>query len=135
MEEEEVDVAANILIVEGDAGTAQTMHDLLELQGYRAVALMDPEQAAEVAREVRPDLVIVSLMVPPLTGIEVAERLRDAGYRDVPIIATTTSTLMEEVGEAADLFGDILVYDSTIRQPDIDRLIETVATQLGKRTG
>ncbi|HZU13203.1 MAG TPA: response regulator [Chloroflexota bacterium] len=123
---------ANILIVEGDNSTARTLHDLLEIHGHHVVALMDPEQVTDIAREIQPDLAIVSLMVPPLTGIEVVERLRAAGFDSLPVIGTTSSSLMEEIGEAADMFEEIVVYDRSVASPDIDRLMDTIAEHLDR---
>lgn len=93
-----------ILVVEDDAPLLQTLHDVLMMDGYDVVGVGDPGLALNVAESVAPDLVIVDVMLPVVSGIEVAAELRDSGFQDTPMIAITGSGLMLQVAAESDLF-------------------------------
>jgi CheY-like chemotaxis protein len=66
--------------------------------GYRVVQATDGEQALELARERAPDLAVLDLMMPRLTGLEVTEALRaDGRTRDLPVILLTARVQEQDV--------------------------------------
>jgi DNA-binding response OmpR family regulator len=77
----------SILVVEDERRIAQIASDYLQHAGYAVMTAADGETALAVARERRPDLVVLDLGLPRLDGIEVARRLR--GESDIPIIMLT----------------------------------------------
>jgi len=76
-----------ILIVEDDVVIQQALAINLRREGYDVVSAYDGAAGLHMAREQRPDLVILDLMLPKLDGLSVARALRQEG--DTPIIMLT----------------------------------------------
>ena len=76
-----------ILIVEDDANLLETIKYNLRKEGYDVVAASDGEQALEVARKEKPDLIVLDIMLPKLDGFEVCRILRKE--MTVPILMVT----------------------------------------------
>lgn len=80
----------HVLIVEDEVALATLLRYNLEREGYRVFEARDGEEALLVADEAKPDLVVLDWMLPELSGIEVARRLRARGHsRNVPIVMLT----------------------------------------------
>ncbi len=79
---------ATILVVEDDPIIRQTVEYALRRAGFETHASADGIHALELAREVRPDLVLLDLMLPGIDGYQVAEKLRSTGG-EMPIIMVT----------------------------------------------
>jgi DNA-binding response OmpR family regulator len=81
-------MAKKILIIEDDPGISLGLKDEFESEGYVVLAADDGEKGLEVARNQKPDLIILDIMLPVLDGYEVCKRLRMEGNR-TPIIMLT----------------------------------------------
>jgi len=77
-----------ILIIEDEKGISMSLKDELESQGYVVHAAEDGEKGLDLAREKKPDLIILDIMLPVLDGYDVCKRLRMEGDR-TPIIMLT----------------------------------------------
>ena len=76
-----------VLIVEDNADHAQTLGLILELRGHRLQIATDGLAAIELARRLRPDVVLLDLGLPGVDGFEVARRLKREHGDAVRIIA------------------------------------------------
>jgi CheY-like chemotaxis protein len=106
---DEKDSAKTVLVAEGLSDTRMFMRMALGGHGYRVVEASTGEEAVEVARRERPDLILLDLHLQAPGGLEAARRIREeAGLEDVPIVATSTSESPELEAEAlaagCDLF-------------------------------
>jgi two-component system, OmpR family, alkaline phosphatase synthesis response regulator PhoP len=79
---------ARLLIVEDDRAMAVALRDGFEREGYAVSVATDGEAALESARQDPPELMILDLMLPKLSGHGVCTRLRELGMK-VPIIMLT----------------------------------------------
>jgi DNA-binding response OmpR family regulator len=77
-----------ILVVDDDKDILQLLRLRLELWGYGVVEAANGERALELARELKPSLAILDVMMPGLDGLEVTRRLR-AERSSIPIILLT----------------------------------------------
>lgn len=77
-----------ILIIEDETGILMSLKDEFESQGYVVHAVEDGERGLELAKEKKPDLIILDIMLPVLDGYEVCKRLRMEGDK-TPIIMLT----------------------------------------------
>jgi two-component system response regulator RegX3 len=80
-------VAKTILVVDDEATMRETLAWNLERDGYRVVEAADGRTALERFRAEKPDLVLLDLMLPELSGVEVCRRMR--AESDVPILMLT----------------------------------------------
>ncbi|MCA9726110.1 MAG: response regulator transcription factor [Candidatus Eisenbacteria bacterium] len=77
-----------VLIVEDDPSMAAALRDGFESEGYQVQVASDGAAGLEAATSSGPDLLILDLMLPKLSGLDVCRRLRDDGSR-LPIIMLT----------------------------------------------
>lgn len=82
-------VMANILVVDDDRDTAETMARWLKCFGHDVRIARDGYKAIDIARRVRPDYVLLDIGLPGLDGYEVASRLRREQAGPLVIIAVT----------------------------------------------
>ncbi|MFO1188819.1 MAG: response regulator [Alphaproteobacteria bacterium] len=79
-----------ILIVEDNDLNMKLFHDLLEAHGYRTVQTKDGMEALKLARLHRPDLILMDIQLPEVSGLEVTRWIReDADLKAIPIVAVT----------------------------------------------
>ncbi|SRR5579883_2376409 len=81
---EERHTVSTILVVDDEKNIVQLVRMYLTNEGYQVEAAYDGKEALEKARQMKPSLVILDLMMPQLDGLEVCKQLRREG--DVPII-------------------------------------------------
>jgi len=79
-----------VLIVEDNELNIKLFNDLLEAHGYRTVQTRDGREAVPLAREHMPDLILMDIQLPEVSGLQVTQWLKeDASLRDIPVIAVT----------------------------------------------
>ena len=79
-----------VLVVEDDRDTNETITDLLTNEGYSCIAAFDGERGVALLEQQRPDLVVLDLLLPDISGVEVLSRQRRiSGVAQVPVIVTT----------------------------------------------
>ena len=79
-----------ILIVEDNDLNMKLFHDLLEVYGYETVQTKDGREAVRLAREHRPDLILMDIQLPEVSGLEVTRMLKsDSELQAIPVIAVT----------------------------------------------
>lgn len=79
-----------VLIVEDNELNMKLFHDLLDSQGYATLQTRDGVEALRIAREHRPDLILMDIQLPEVSGLEVAKWIKeDDELRVIPIIAVT----------------------------------------------
>jgi two-component system cell cycle response regulator DivK len=84
----------NILYVEDNELNRKIVRDLLRRTKYRLIEAADGEAGVAMAREERPDLILVDVQLPKMSGIDVMRTLRsDPDTASTPIIAITSFAL------------------------------------------
>jgi len=97
-----------ILLVEDEVSLSELMKIRLEANGYKVISAFDGQEALDLARKEKPDLIILDLMLPKIDGYKVCRLLKfDSKYEKIPIIMFTARAqesdkkLGEEVGADA----------------------------------
>jgi two-component system NtrC family sensor kinase len=89
-----------ILVVENSVETQQLLAEfVLEPNDYRSLTALDGEAGLRLALQEGPDLIVVDMQLPGMSGIEVLRALREQGV-DIPIICTTGHESVEMVVQA-----------------------------------
>ncbi|MCZ6603663.1 MAG: response regulator [Alphaproteobacteria bacterium] len=79
-----------VLIVEDNDLNMKLFHDLLEAHGYDTLQTKDGLEALEMARDHRPDLILMDIQLPKISGLEVTKWLKaDEELKTIPVIAVT----------------------------------------------
>lgn len=97
---------AKILVVDDDKKTVDLIKLYLEKDGYQVLTAYDGLQALELARQKRPDLIVLDLMLPQVDGLDICRTLRVRGESKVPIIMLTARTTEEDKLLGLDLGAD-----------------------------
>ncbi|HSS60933.1 MAG TPA: response regulator [Candidatus Limnocylindrales bacterium] len=85
-----------ILVVDDEAANRTWLTEVLEPEGFRVVLASGGLEAIQLARSQRPDLVLLDLMMPEVSGFDVVEALRsDQATSEVPIMVLTAASLTE----------------------------------------
>lgn len=79
-----------VLIVEDNELNMKLFHDLLEAHGIDTVQTRDGRLALDIAREHTPDLIIMDIQLPEISGLDVTRMLKqDDELKDIPVVAVT----------------------------------------------
>jgi two-component system, cell cycle response regulator DivK len=117
-----------VLIVEDDPLNMKLFSAMVGSQGYDVLQAVDGHSALELARRHHPDLIIMDLKLPDMSGLDVTRSLKaDAATRDIAIVATTAHALRgdEEVIQASGCDGYMA---KPIAVSDLLDLIEELIT-------
>lgn len=79
-----------VLIVEDNELNMKLFHDLLDAHGYKTLQTRDGMEALDIAREHHPDLILMDIQLPEVSGLEVTKWLKeDDSLAHIPVIAVT----------------------------------------------
>lgn len=123
-------VSSRILIVEDQADVAQLIEVVLMGEGHTVAVARDGAQGLMMARDWKPDLILMDIMLPGVDGGTLIARLRrEAETAELPIIAMSASrTLRERTAE--------LEADALLSKPfDVDALLVQVQFLLSRGRG
>ena len=79
-----------VLIVEDNELNMKLFHDLLDAHGYDTLQTKDGMEALAIAREKHPDLILMDIQLPEVSGLEVTKWIKeDDDLKSIPVIAVT----------------------------------------------
>ena len=82
--------AKTVLVVEDNELNMKLFHDLLEAHGYNILQTKDGMEALRMAREHKPDLILMDIQLPEVSGLEVTKWIKeDDDLKSIPVIAVT----------------------------------------------
>ncbi len=93
-----------VLVVDDDVKTVELVKLYLNRDGYRVITAYNGKDALALARESQPDLIVLDLMLPGMSGLDVCRTLRKES--DVPIIMLTALTTHDDRLRGLDLGAD-----------------------------
>ncbi len=125
-------MAKKVLIVEDNELNMKLFRDLLEAHGIDTVQTREGKLAFDMAREHKPDLIIMDIQLPEVSGLEITERLKaDEELKSIPVIAVTAFAMKGDEKKIRD--GGCEDYIS--KPISVSRFIEAVEKHLhGKDT-
>ena len=122
-------MAKKILIVEDNELNMKLFNDLLAAHGYETLPTRDGLEALEIARRERPDLIIMDIQLPGISGLEVTRMIKDDELtKSIPVIAVTAFAMKGDENKIRE--GGCEAY---VAKPiRIDELVGVVQTFLGE---
>ena len=96
---------SKVLIVDDNAQNLELLEAYMdELEGVTTLCAADGEKALELVVRESPDLILLDIMMPRMSGFEVCKRLKsDPGTKDIPIIMVTALTEMGDIERAVEV--------------------------------
>lgn len=99
-----------VLVADDDADIRALVAFRLERAGYRVVTASDGEQALELAMTQSPDLAVLDVMMPRLTGLEVTKHLRQQHKTSrLPVILLTARVQDADVAQGLEAGADAYI--------------------------
>jgi two-component system alkaline phosphatase synthesis response regulator PhoP len=124
-----------VLLVDDEPSIIKTVGKRLELAGYEVLTALDGQDGLAKAKVGRPDVIILDLMMPKLSGFEVCNALKaDPAYKHIPIIIFTgkgqemDERLCRELGAEAYISKP---HDATTLLEQIEALLSHVLPEEG----
>lgn len=122
-------MAKTVLIVEDNELNMKLFHDLLEAHGYDTLQTRTGIEALELARKHRPDLILMDIQLPEVSGLEVTKWIKeDEDLCAIPVIAVTAFAMKGD--EERIRQGGCEAYIS--KPISVARFLETVRSYLGE---
>jgi two-component system cell cycle response regulator DivK len=120
--------AKTVLIVEDNELNMKLFHDLLEAHGYNIIGTRDGMEALRIARDSRPDLILMDIQLPEVSGLEVTKWIKeDDRLKSIPVIAVTAFAMKGDEEKIRE--GGCEAY---IAKPiSVTNFLETVKKYLG----
>jgi len=133
-----------ILIADDEAEVVQLVEMILEWEGYAVVAAADGLETLQQAEEKRPDLILLDVRMPKMSGLTVLEHLATSEASSIPVIMLSVVTTHPEVRSALQrgavaylskpfelkeltrLVGKILAMDTAARDAFRQKALETL---------
>ena len=121
-----------ILVIDDDLDTLNIIGIKLEAQQFKVITGRDGQEALSLVRKHHPDLIILDVMMPKLSGFKAARLIKfDAKSKQIPLILLTARTQ-----EADRTLGQEVGADVYITKPfDPENLLKEVKKLLGAGTG
>jgi two-component system cell cycle response regulator DivK len=117
-----------VLIVEDNELNMRLFHDIMEMQGYNILQTTNGMDALKLARRHRPDLIVMDIQLPEVSGIEVSRWIKeDDNLKSTPIIAVTAFALKGD--ESKVLQSGCEAYMA--KPISIDHFLATVESFIG----
>jgi two-component system, cell cycle response regulator DivK len=120
--------AKTVLIVEDNELNMKLFHDLLDAHGYNILQTKDGMEALDIAREHHPDLILMDIQLPEVSGLEVTKWLKDdQDLRRIPVVAVTAFAMKGDEERIRE--GGCEAYLS--KPISVGKFIETIRHFLG----
>lgn len=129
-----------ILVIEDDDDMRELIASVLEGDGYRAIVAPDGEDGLKVAEAAHPDLILLDVMLPKISGVDVCRKLsQNQRTSDIPVIMLTVKKdlsiklssyiagarrYLTKPFDASDLLGEI---HQTLRQRDLSQTAGSIS--------
>ena len=97
-------IKKKILVVEDEESLLKLQSILLTIKGYKVEGVMDGQAALEVVETMKPDLILLDIMLPKIDGFQVCRQVKaNEATRHIPVIMLTAKKSMEDrvMGEQA----------------------------------
>ena len=121
-------MSKKVLIVEDNELNMKLFHDLLDAHGYQTLQTRDGIEALEIARTNRPDLILMDIQLPEVSGLEVTKWIKeDDSLRSIPVVAVTAFAMKGDEERIRE--GGCEAYLS--KPISVGKFIETVRRFIG----
>jgi PAS domain S-box-containing protein len=116
-----------VLVIDDDRTATDLIEVILENEGYRVLKAFEGKEGLDVALRERPDVVILDLLMPGMSGFAVAQQMKQVpATRNIPIIVLTSMDVDDDVQEQLGSCVSALVSKASFTKRDLLREITNV---------
>jgi len=116
-----------ILFIEDEPNLQKTISRYLEDEGYEVKSALDGELGLKLAKESKPALILLDLILPKKDGFEVLKELKiDSETKDIPVIILTNLETSGDVEKALSLGATNYLIKANYELSEVVKKIETV---------
>ena len=118
-----------ILIVEDNEKNLKLVRDVLQFKGYETIEAMTGTEGVRLAKERKPDLVLMDIQLPDIDGITALGQIRaDATTQKIPVIAVSASVMPDDQQRIV-----ASGFDAYVTKPiNVKSFVETIERFVGK---
>ena len=119
-----------ILFIEDESALQKTFGDILSQEGYEMISALDGEVGLRLAKEKKPDLILLDLVLPRVHGFKVLKQLKtDPVTKKIPIIVLTNLEGIGDVEKAIELGATTYLIKA---QYSLEEVLEKIKKALGE---
>lgn len=119
-----INMAKKIMVVDDEESLIELVKAILENEGYEVISAMNGEECLEKLKMVKPDLILLDMMMPGMSGREVCEKIRKNPKTKDLKIAFLTVAKFSEAGK--DVLKEMNVLDYITKPFDNEDLVRRV---------
>ena len=114
-----------LLFIEDESAIHKTLSDVLKQEKYAILSALDGEIGLRLAKEKKPDLILLDLVLPKMNGFEVLSALKaDEATRAIPVIVLTNLEQMENIQKAIDLGAKTYLVKSNYNLAEVVDMVK-----------
>jgi CheY-like chemotaxis protein len=119
-----------ILVVDDEPDTADLFAEMMQLKGYRVVKSNGGAQALRLVARVKPDVVMLDLMMPDVSGLEVLRFMRrDPRLKQIPVLVVSAKSMPDEI-QAGLKAGANLYLTKPVSYGELHRAVEEATREV-----
>ena len=119
-----------ILFIEDESALQKTVGEVLKQEGYQMVSALDGQVGLRLAQTQKPDLILLDLVMPKLSGFEVLKQLKqDENTKTIPVIILTNLEEMEHIEKIVQLGAAGYLVKSNY---SLSEIVEKIKKNLGE---
>lgn len=115
-----------ILVAEDDVFLSKVYKSKLSKIGYEVVPFVNGYGVSKVAKEKKPDLIVLDLVMPEKDGFEVLTELQEEGITDIPILVLSNLGQKTDIEKATELGADYYMIKSNFSFKQISEKINEI---------
>lgn len=120
-----------ILFIEDESALQKTFGEILSQEGYEMISALDGEIGLRLAKDKKPDLILLDLVLPKIHGFEVLKQLKmDKETKDIPVIVLTNLEGIGDVDKALGLGATTYLVKA---QYGLEEVVEKIKKALGEK--
>lgn len=119
-----------ILFIEDESVLQKTFREIIVQEGYQMISALDGETGLRVAKEKKPDLILLDLILPKIHGFDVLKKLKEENEtRDIPVIVLTNLEGLEDVEKTLKLGATTYLVKTNY---SLEEILEKIKKALGE---
>lgn len=119
-----------ILFIEDESALQKTIRDLLKGEGYEMISALNGEVGLRLAKEKKPDLILLDLILPRVHGFDVLKKLKEnPETKEIPIVVLTNLEGLGDVDKAIALGAKTYLVKA---QYTLQEVVEKIEKAIGE---